>query len=88
MANMCLYCQTDTAGQHQPGCPNRSNGNWTFDYQYNIKKFNWEELNGKELKIRVGKDVSSGDYKGLVVIGEDKDGMFYVLHNEPKKLTR
>lgn len=33
--NNCPYCQLDTAGQHQPNCPNYTSG---------TKSFSWDDI--------------------------------------------
>ena len=47
-----------------------------------IKPFNWEELDGKTLKISVGKDITDG-VKATTVMGQcQENGQIYVIHSE------
>lgn len=47
--------------------------------------FNWEDLNGKTLKIQVAKDISK-DGESIMVSGySKKDNKYYILHCSHKE---
>jgi len=59
----------------------------TFDYRQ-LTEFNWDELNGKTLKISIGLDVTE-DLTTTCVMGEDeKTGKHYLLGLYHEENTR
>lgn len=50
---------------------------------FEVASFNWEELNGKTLKIIVSKDESKKDITSVCIFGHDQiENKIYLLHNE------
>ena len=49
---------------------------------HNLKGFDWNHLNNKELKISVAMDKVENSKTIITVIGKDSFGNMYILHSE------